>query len=68
MEVYELTHGTKGTSEEPQSERFGNKGALGKSGGKSQSQSHQITLQIELQTFFKALVFTFNILSAKLES
>lgn len=33
--MYELTHRTKGTFEEPQSEGFGNKGALGKSGSKS---------------------------------
>lgn len=35
MKMYELTHRTKGTLEEPQWEEFINKRALGKSGSKS---------------------------------
>ena len=68
MRVYELIHRTKGTFEEPQSGKFGDKGVLGKLGSKSESWSHQIMLQTESQHFFKSFVCTFNILLAKFES
>lgn len=37
MKMYDLIHITKGTVEESQSGKFGNKGVLGKPGSKSES-------------------------------